>query len=238
MPKYLEYAASTGHVIISNVEPSSISDIYASLSDIYFHSALGYLQGAVVTTYTATHAFQSRNNDDDKFGGDHYSPRTGAADILLGTHNYGTAPLFIAAIGDTQVPAGTVVQQVGQSYRVVSVYVTASEVRAYEQYVTYDDSLPQVDISYKVVLFTKATVAVTTDALLISPTKVALGYGKFDTDYRYVRKSVNSDMFITPYKGADVAGGGLKLVYPNGAVYQDSSYTGVFTGTAGTGVKV
>ena len=137
------------------------------------------------------------------------------------------------------MPSGTVVQQVGESARAVSVYVSASQVRLFENWVSFDDTLPEVSRRYRVFLFQTLFSGAGTESIRIEPGLFRAGFGKLSTAYRYVRQSQSPDFYLTAAQTADVQGGGLKVVLPDGTVaLQSATYTGSFSGSPGRGVQI
>jgi hypothetical protein len=146
---------------------------------------------------------------------------------------------FIPVYGESQMPSGTVVQQAGESARAVSIYLTNTAIRAFENWVTFDDTLPAISRRYRVFLFETLFAPSGNESIRIEPNVFQAGFGKLSTAYRYVRESPSPDVFVTAGKTADVQSGGLKVVLPDGSVaLQSSTYTGSFAGSAGRGVRI
>jgi hypothetical protein len=75
--------------------------------------------------------------------------------------------------------------------------------------------------------------------LKITPTRFQASENKLDSQRRYIRKVASGeDLRFVVGQNMDVSGGGLRYVKPDGTNLDDSVYTGSFTGTAGTRVKV
>ena len=75
--------------------------------------------------------------------------------------------------------------------------------------------------------------------LSITPTRFRASGSKLDSQRRYIRKvSSGEDLRFVNGQNMDVSGGGLRYVTPTGANVDDGVYTGSFSGSAGTRVKV
>lgn len=214
-----------------------------NLTDLYFHSDLGYFGNSAVLTGTATHAARARSSSTSKglFGSStYYNPVQGSQDYAIATHSFGTANVpFICKIGDIQAPAGTLIQTSGQSIRAVFPYITSTHVRVKEQYVTFDDSLAQHSQSYTFYLFSELNTASGSTSISVGPSSFSAGFGKLDTTYQYIKSTAtNPDFYLAVGATADVSGGGLKVVAPDGTATTDGQYNGSFTGTSGRGVKI
>lgn len=215
----------------------------ANLGDIYFHSDLGYIGNSTVITANAAHPVRTRSTSTSKrlFGTDTWNnPVTGEQDYAIGTHSFGTANVpFICKIGNNQAPAGTVIQQVGQSVRVVFPYITSTHVRVKEQFITFNDSLPAYNQSYKFYLFNTLFTASGSTSISASGSNFTAGFGKLNSSFRYHRKTSSSpDFFVTAGATADVNTGAIKIVMPDGTTTTDTAYAGSFTGTTSTGIKI
>jgi hypothetical protein len=105
--------------------------------------------------------------------------------------------------------------------------------------VTFDDTLPAVTRRYRVFLFETLFEGSGNESIRIAPTLFRAGFGKLSTVYRYLRQSAAPDVFVTSGKTADVRGGGLKVVLPDGTLaLQSATYTGSFAGSPGRGVRI
>ena len=245
MARTLYANGQTGKVYIYNntADPATYeSPKAAQLGDLHFHSDLSYLGNARVVDVTITHPQRTRSSSTSKrlFGSiTHYNPRQGTETYRLATHSFGAVVPFVAFYGSAQLPAGTVVQQIGESARAVSVCVTASQVRLFENWVTFDDTLAAVSRRYRVFLFQTLFKAAGNESICIEPTVFRAGFGKLNTAYRYFRESASPDFYVTAAKTADVQGGGLRAVLPNGVTQiSASTYTGSFAGSRGRGVEI
>jgi hypothetical protein len=244
MAKRLFARGSDGKVaIFKGTDPAPFNSPLSNLADLYFHSDLGYLGNGLLVTGTISHGERTRSSSTSKglFGSStHYNPRNGTADYLLATHDYAAGAPFVAFVGDAQMPSGTAVQKVGESVRAVSVYVTSTQIRVFENWATFDNTLGAVNRTYSVILFDRLTTATDTTSILIEPNRFRAGFGKLDTDFLYLRKQdTNPDFYVTAGKTADVNSGRLKVVLPDGSIpINDSGYGGGFTGSTGTGVDL
>ena len=212
----------------------------AQLGDLHFHSDLSYLGNTQVLEATITHPERVRSSSSSKWGGTTYRAQQAAQSYVLGTNSLGAIRPAVAFYGGAQMPAGTVVHKVGQSVRAVSIIVTASQIRLYENWLTFDDSLPAVARTYRIYLFQTLFAGSGNTSLRIAPGEFTAGFGKLSTSYRYLRRANDApDLFVTAGRTADVQSGGIKVVLPGGAVpLQSATYTGSFAGVPGTGVRI
>ena len=245
MARTLHADGKTGKVYIYNNDaaPSTYeTPTGPQLGDLHFHSDLSYLGNAQAIDVTLTHPERTRSSSTSKglFGSTTwYNPRQGTQSYTLASHAFGRVVPFVTFYGTSQMPSGTVVQQVGESARAVSIFVTVNAIRAFENWVTFDDTLPAITRRYRVFLFETLFVSSGNESIRIEPTLFRAGFGKLSTAYRYLRESATPDVFVTAGKTADVQSGGLKVVLPDGSVaLQSSTYTGSFAGSPGRGVRI
>jgi len=242
MTKTLYADGSSGRVFIyNNASPPSEYDSVsgAKLSDLHFHSDLSYIGSTEIVQASINHPQRTRDSESSKFGSDTYKPRTGTSDYRLGPNNLNATSLFVVVYNGYQAPSGTRIQQRGESIRLVSVYLTSSEVRLHETWSTFDNTLYATTQTYTVYIIRKLFNKSGTAAIQVNPSGFTAGYGKLDTAYKYIRRSDASPTFyVSPYKTADVRGGGYKVVTADGSSYQSNTYTGSFSGASSTGVKV
>jgi hypothetical protein len=245
MARTLHADGTTGKVYIyNNDQPPATYETPTGpqLGDLHFHSDLSYLGNAQVIDVTLTHPERTRSSSTSKglFGSStYYNPRQGTQSYDLAGHSFGRVVPFIPFYGESQMPSGTVVQQAGESARAVSIYLTNTTIRAFENWVTFDDTLPAVTRRYRVFLFETLFEGSGNESIRIAPTLFRAGFGKLSTAYRYLRASETPDVFVTAGKTADVRGGGLKVVLPDGTLaLQSSTYTGSFAGSPGRGVRI
>ena len=219
------------------------TDPVANLGDIYFHSDLGYIGNSAVITASASHPVRTRSTSSSKrfFSTSTWNnPVTGEQDYAIGTHSFGTSNVpFICKIGTNQAPAGTIIQQVGQSVRVVFPYITSTHVRVKEQFITFNDSLPAHTQSYTFYVFNSLFTASGSTSISASGSSFTAGFGKLNSSFRYHRKTSSSpDFYVTAGATADVNTGAIKIVMPDGTTTTDTAYAGSFTGTTATGIKI
>lgn len=245
MARTLHADGNTGKVYIYNndADPATYETPASDqLGDLHFHSDLSYLGNAQVIDVTITHPQRTRSSSTSKglFGSStYYNPRQGTETYTLSGHNFGEVVPFVPFYGSAQLPAGTVIQQAGESARAVSVYVTPTDVQLFENWVTFDNTLGAVTRQYKVFLFQTLFTGAGNESIRVEPTVFRAGFGKLDTAYRYFRESQTPDFYVTDDKTADVQGGGLRAVLPNGETQiSTSTYTGGFDGSVGRGVKI
>ena len=243
MPRTLHADGSTGKVFI--YKGDAAPSVYASpsaaqLGDLHFHSDLSYLGNTQVLEATVTHPERVRSSSSSKWGGTTYRTRQGTQSFVLGTNTLGAIRPAVAFYGDAQMPAGTVVHKVGQSVRAVSIVVTANQIQLFENWLTFDDTLPAVSRTYRIFLFQTLFAGSGNTSIRIAPGEFAAGFGKLSTSYRYLRRATAApDLFVTAGRTADVQSGGVKVVLPDGSVpLQSATYTGSFAGAPGTGVHI
>lgn len=245
MARTLHADGTTGKVYIYNNDrpPATYeTPTGAQLGDLHFHSDLSYLGNAQVIDVTLTHPERTRSSSTSKglFGSStYYNPRQGTQIYDLAAHSFGRVVPFIPCYGAAQMPSGTIVQQSGESARAVSIYVTNTAIRAFENWGTFDETLPAITRTYRVFLFETLFTRSGNESIRIEPKLFRAGFGKLSTAYRYLRASDTPDVFVTAGKTADVQSGGLKVVLPDGSVaLQSSTYTGSFAGSSGRGVRI
>jgi len=243
MSRTLHADGTTGKVFIykGDADPASFaSPTPAQLGDLHFHSDLSYLGNTQVLEATITHPERVRSSSSSKWGGTTYRTSQGTQSFVLGTNTLGTIRPAVAFYGSAQMPAGTVVHKVGQSVRAVSLIVAASQIRLFENWLTFDDTLPAVSRTYRIFVFQTLFAGSGTTSIAIAPGAFTAGFGKLSTSYRYLRRTDTApDAFVTAARTADVQGGGIKVVLPDGtSPVQSDTYTGSFTGTPGTGVRI
>lgn len=248
MPKTLHANGNSGRVYIykGDEDPSLFATPSGpQLGDLYFHSDLSYLGNSLSIESSITHPQRTRSSDESKGflgigGSTYYNPIQGNQTYLIGSHSFGKIVPFVVMYEGMQIPSGTVIHQIGQSVRAISVFMDQSNVWLYESFVTFDDTLPAISKSYKIFLFDTLFQGSGNESIRIEPDLFRAGFGKLSSDYRYIRRDeLNSDFRTTAGKTADVQGGGLKVVLPGGSVaYQSSTYTGSFTGSSSKGVKI
>ncbi len=245
MARTLHADGTTGKVFIYNnaADPAVYeTPTGPQLGDLHFHSDLSYLGNAQVIEVTLTHPERTRSSSTSKglFGSTTwYNPRQGTETYDLASHSFGRVVPFVPFYGSAQMPSGTVVQQVGESARAVSIYLTNTTIRAFENWVTFDDTLPAITRRYRVFLFETLFAPSGNESIRIEPSLFRAGFGKLSTAYRYLRESAAPDVFVTAGKTADVQSGGLKVVLPDGMLaLQSATYTGSFAGSPGRGVRI
>lgn len=243
MAKTLHVNGSSGRAYIYNGTAAASSydqtPTASQLGDLYFHSDLSYLKNTLTISGSVSHPIRTRSTNTDKKGTT-YNVIQGSQSYTLGTHTMGTGTPMIAVIGDYQMPAGHFIQKVNESVRTVSLWITATTVVVHEKYVTFDDTLPAISQSYTAYLFDILSTGSGSTSISISPTSFEAGFGKLDTDNVYVRRqSTSPNLYLTHDRTADVEGGDVKIVLPDGTTaYTGSNYTGSFTGTGGEGVDI
>ena len=243
MARTLHADGTTGKVYIyqGDAPPATYAaPTAAQLGDLHFHSDLSYLGNTQVLEATITHPERLRSSSSSKWGGTTYRAQQGTQSYVLGTNTLGAIRPAVAFYNGAQMPAGTVVHLLGQSVRAVSLMITASQIRLFETWLTFDDSLPAISRTYRIFLFQTLFTGAGATSIHIAPGAFTAGFGKLSTSYRYLRRADSApDAFVTAARTADVQSGGIKVVLPDGSVpLQSATYTGSFAGVPGTGVRI
>jgi len=235
-----------GHVYIYNGNASEVDDYETpsrpDLSNLYFHSDLNYLACPLASVYEVSQSLPqiTYNSNTSKFGNTTYTIKNVHNDYTLVTHNLGYTPIILPTMDGYELPAGVPIQTAGVSTRGVSVYADSTSIYLHTEAVTLSQSLPAVTKTFKIYILNHISSASGNIAISATPTTFTAGFGKLSSSNKYLRRdNTTPDFYVTKEKTADVSGGGLKIVAPNGvSVYESSSYTGSYSGTTGTGVSV
>lgn len=242
MVKVLHADGNSGRVMIYNndAEPETYeTPTGPQLGDLHFHSDLSYLGNTQLIDSTITHPERKRDSDTSKWGDTHYKVRRGSQTYTLGPNPLGAVRPFVGFYNGSQLMSGTIIHQVGQSVRAVSLYITASEIGLFENWLTFDNTLGSVQRRYKVFVFETLFSSEGATSIQVEPNAFEAGFGKLSTTYRYLRRDdSNPDFYVTDRRTADVSGGGLKAVMPDGTVAYEAGYSGSFDGLPAIGVKV
>jgi len=243
MARTLHADGTTGKVYIykGEAEPAAYANPTSTqLGDLHFHSDLSYLGNTQVLEATITHPERVRSSSSSKWGGTTYRAQQGTQTHVLGPNSLGVLRPAVAFYAGAQMPAGTVVHKLGQSVRAVSMMITPTQIRLFENWLTFDDSLPAVSRSYRIFLFQTLFAGSGNTSIHIAPGAFTAGFGKLSTAYRYLRRADSApDAFVTSGRTADVQGGGIKVVLPDGTLpLQSATYTGSFAGSPGQGVRI
>jgi hypothetical protein len=243
MAKTLHVDGNSGKAYIYNNDaaPSTYANPSASqLGDLHFHSDLSYLGNTQILEVTVNHPERVRSGSKSKWNGTHWNPQQGTQTHVLGTNALGAVRPAVVFYQGAQMPAGFPVQIVSQSIRSVSVIIKAGAIELFENWFTFDDTLPAVSRTYRVHVFQTLFSPSGNTSIRIEPGLFTAGFGKLSSAYRYLRRNQsNPDFHVTTGKTADVQGGGLRIVLPNGTTpYSASTYTGGFAGVAGTGIQI
>jgi len=242
MAKTLYADGNSGRVMIyNNADDPSVyaNPTETQLGDLHFHSDLSYLGGTQTIDTTITHPQRTRSSDTNKWGNTNYKVRRGTATYTLASNSFGAIRPFVGIYNGAQMLSGTIIQTAGQSVRAVSLYINASEIGLFEQWLTFDDTLGSAERRYKVFVFETLFTPDSNTSIYADPNSFEAGFGKLSTDYRYLRREDNfPDFYLTARRTADVSGGGLKVVMPDGTTTYDSGYSGSFNGFSSVGVKI
>lgn len=248
MPKTLYVNGTNGksYIYEGSEDPSTFANpTAAQLGSLYFHSDLSYLGSTTIVSGTITFPERIPNNtysSGSKGGTGWYTYQVtyGEESYALGSNPFGSIKPFIGIIDNIQISGGRVIQAVNNSVRGCSIYLTNSEVRVFESFSTYIYTLPSISVTFTVYIFDTLFSGSGLTAISIEPTSFKAGFGKLDSNYRYIKKNnVTPSIYLVASRTGDVAGGGIKLTSPNGTVaFTDSRYTGSFQPSIGIGVQI
>jgi len=233
-----------GHVYVYNGNATEVANYQtptrADLGNLYFHSDLSYLicQASNVITTSVTFPQRDYNSSSSKWGGTSYTVANFHDDYTVATHNLGNIPAIVVMDG-AGLTSGRPIQTEGYSTRAISAFITNNEVKIHEESITFQDTLPAITKTFIVYLLEYKTSGSGTIAISATPNNFKAGFGKLDSDNRYIRRDSSPDFYLTNQRTADVSNGAIRVCSPDGSiVYTAGGYNGSFTGTTGTGVSV
>lgn len=213
----------------------------ANLDRVYFHSTLDYVGVNHIYTGVISHPLRNPSGNNDKYLSNNRQPLTGVQEwTLLNFPNAGYIPHGILVVNGEQLPGAAPVQRNGAaSARYVILRMTNTSAILHERWHTFNDNIPATNISYTLYVFTGPIGPSGNKTLYITPDQMIASRGKLNTDLRYIRSTAASPAFrLIRGATADVSGGGLRMVTPNGQVLDDGVYNGSFGGTASKGCSI
>lgn len=143
-----------------------------------------------------------------KSGGSTYVvPQNGASDYLLSQHNLGYVPVALGYVPSLdKALSSSIVIPNGDSFRVITLVTTFSQIWLSEQYFIGQSGLPAFSAEVKVMIMDQGidSSSAPSDAaaasFYASPNRVILGGGKIDTERQYfvISKGTGHRMFVKP----------------------------------------
>lgn len=152
----------------------------------------------------------------------------------LVTHGLGYVPKYMVIMGGKIVAPGTLVQVDTARNRNVTPYATTTKIRLYEAAISSASALAAIAIDYEVLVF-KQPASDSDHAFDFDPVtgRFILGYGKFDSDLKMLRKAgaSASPFDISLGRTIDIKNGGSRTVLADGTTTSDTNYNGTFAGS-------
>lgn len=230
MPKRLWHDEDGNIGIIDSEVPAALADPLANLHAVYFHAAFDYLQIAYDETVTVN--FPARGTGNSEFVHD-----------VFPAHNLPSMPFGVLRIGAKQLPPGGILQ--GGTYddmRCLFLEMDATKFYVREAWMCDDgNQTPAISVALRVIGYRIAPANTAPKKAHFTPAdgRLRLGFGKFDTDNRYLRQNgaAAADFYMTAGRTIDTYRGTLRQVLPNGEVKDFGDYPGSFAGTGFWGVS-
>lgn len=153
----------------------------------------------------------------------------------LVTHGLGYVPRYMIVLGGKLLAPGTLVQTASSGrMRTITPYATATKIRLYEAAISSASDLSAVSLDYEVLVF-KRPEADSDHAIDFDPSdgRLILGYGKFDSALKMLRKAgASASPFDIPLgRTADITNGAARTVQADGTTESETNYDGSFTGS-------
>lgn len=235
MPRRVRCEAGKLAVYDSEV-PAAFDDPLGNVGAVYFHSSLAHMR--IVYDQTRTINFPYRS-----VGAANANPSILYRHTNFPAHNLGQRPNAVLRIANRQVPTLSPVGGVGgDRLRFLALEVTTSQFIIQEIVCSRGTYVPADSIQLRIVAYEVAPPGAGSTRLaeFDAPSgRLRLGYGKFDTDLRYLRvvEQGATDFWMTRGRTADSRYGAIRLASPNGSVTDVGSYVGSFEGGPFYGVK-
>jgi hypothetical protein len=217
-------------VVDQSQYPQAVDDPAAYRNSVYWHSDRDYLR--ILYDETRAVTFPSRGSGSNTQFGE-------TIHDVFPAHNLGFRPRGVLRIGNTQFPTcGIHDYSGGDKFRQIRAEITETTVTLREIWII-DGSYAGLTINCRVILYGVPTAGASTRPVHFTPAtgRLVAGYGKLDTDHRYLRedRSGAPDFWMTSGRTIDTNANAFRQVLPNGQV-SDFGYTGSFTGTGFFGV--
>ena len=205
---------SPGAVIIKNNDEAVLWDPMRNLSQIVFDSwHFDYFTCRLEVTTNINLPgrgpdVRSAGGGGKKGGGSTYVvPQNGASDYLLSQHNLGYIPVALGYVPSLdKALSSSIVIPNGDSFRVITLITTSSQIWLSEQYFIGQSGLPAFSAQVKVMIMDQGIDRngppsdAAAASFYASPNRVVLGGGKIDTERQYfvISKGVGHKMFVKP----------------------------------------
>ncbi|MCB9993127.1 MAG: hypothetical protein H6873_05670 [Hyphomicrobiaceae bacterium] len=213
----------------------------ANLDKVLFHTKLDYLEVAATGNRTIAFPKVTKGSADSiaEYGPDlSYGVRQ--QNWTLITHNLGYLPFVIVVVNGEVIPAGFPVQSRPSdgSQRIVTPYVTTSQVKLREVANVSSKGLDAQSVSFEILVF---KVPSGKSDFILEPGRMRVG--TFDSRKRYVRvaKASETNFLIAKGRTIDLDHGAARTVTPKGKKLEDrppKTYRGSFTGTGSVAIAV
>lgn len=228
MPRRIWHDSAGRFGVIDSNVPAALVDPTANRGAVYFSAAHDYLQIAYDQTRTIT--FPARG------AGDSWADWT-----TFPAHNLGVVPWAVLRVNTKQLPAGAIIQGgAHDDMRCLYLRATPTAFVVRERWVCDDgNGTPAITLSLRIVAYKVAPSGSHTKKAHFTPDgRLRLGFGKFDTNQRYLREAPANlaDFWITSGRTIDTNFNTLRQVLPNGEVLNIGAYPGSFAGTGFWGV--
>lgn len=235
MPRRVRCEAGRLAIYDSEV-PAAFDDPLDNMGAVYFHSDLAHMR--VVYDVTRTINFPIRN-----IGAANFNPSALYRHDVFPAHNLGHRPNAVLRIANRQVPTLSPVGSViSDRLRFLALEVTPTDFYIQEVVCSRGTNVPADSVTLRVVAYAVAPAGAGNSRLadFDAPSgRLRLGYGKFDTDLRYLRvvEEGATDFWMTRGRTADSRYGAIRLASPNGSATDIGSYVGSFDGGPFYGVR-
>jgi hypothetical protein len=227
---------SIGHPSDRNAPRNApLVDPIGNIALVYFCSDFDYFQAAVAPTgVSVLHGGVATTSTVVPLGPYTYTLVGSRVeqDYLLVNHNLGYIPTYMIIYAGRLLVANTILRNTSGQARVVSPYVTTTQLRLFEVGLVNDVSMPAETFSYTVVVF-KQPVASGSFKMDHDPAtgRVQMGMGKFDSNLPMLRRAgvggdTPFDIITSPY--IDISNGRVRQTFPGGIFIDEPGYDGSF----------
>lgn len=233
---FVDYGSPHAHIVKSNNATylTSTDNALANIDQIKFSSYFfSYLEiGSLTSTSKSFAARTADYHSGGKKSDPYYLPYYGSTEQTLVTHNLGYVPAFSCFDNDSVINS-IVFLQYGTSFRVLQAIADSSRIYVRENYFVYQNNIPAIDRNFNVQVFTANIISGNTYTssnygAYITPNRVILGQGKFDSNRRYLYEDgggfpLTVTNAITNEVGAFVISGAIKKFVSRFSIYQDDN---------------